>query len=495
MRLCRFLIVPLLAAGLSACGDGGSEPATVRGEGLELRASVAPAALRVGKNKLELELRDAAGKPVEGARVEAAVRMHAMGAMPAMGGPTPVKELGGGRYQADFELEMGGTWTVEMAARAPSGASARAEGSLTVGSEGLRLVAANAAPAGEPAPTGAASPDAAAAEHPAAFSFPPERLQQIGVRTTRVEQRPLAITVRAVARVAFDEGALADISLKVSGWIESLAVDAVGDPVRRGQVLFTLYSPQLYAAQLELQQALRSSERARASGQPDRAGALARAAQRRLALLGIAEADMAEIAVRSEALEALPIRAPASGFVVEKSVVLGAAVNAGERLLRIAPLAHVWLEAEVFESELPLVREGQIARVRLPNDASQTFEGRVIRIDPMLSERSRTARLRIALDNPGLTLRPDMWANVELDAERGEGLVVPSSALLRAGERSFVFVAKGGGRFEPRAVDVGMEMEDGIEVRGGLVAGDEVVSSGTFLIASESRLRAALSQW
>lgn len=492
-----------LALALAACAPDASEPAALRNAQLALEARVQPAALRVGENQLLLTLHDASGRPLPGAHVEAAVRMHAMGAMPAMGGAASVTELGDGRYQADFALEMGGTWQVEITAHAPGGETLRAEGSLAVGTEGVRLALAGA---GIPANSGApvtpdarVTPEAPAAaaneSSPAAFSFPAERLQKIGVRTTRAELRPLARSVRASARVAFDESALVDVSPKVSGWIESIAVAAPGDPVTRGQTLFTLYSPELYAAQLEYQQALQSRERAAASARPERADALLRAAARRLALLGIAQSEIAALAKRSEPFEALPIRAPASGVVVEKNAVLGAAVNAGERLLRIAPAERVWLEASIAEGDLALVREGQSVRVTLAGGDGAALAGHVVRIAPQFSAESRTATARIALEAAQVALRPNAWARIELDAAAGEGLVVPSSAVLRSGEHSFVFVALGGGRFEPREVALGFEMADAIEIRSGLSAGEEVVSAGTYLIASESRLRAAISQW
>ncbi len=495
--------IALAAIALGACGPDAPEPVTVRGDGLALEASASPAVPRVGENQLVLVLRDAQGHPVAGAHVSAEIRMHAMGAMPAMGGAATVRELGEGRYRAAYGLEMGGTWRVEIVAHAPGGAL-EAEGSLTVGSPGLRLDSAGAAVAAEPAQdaelaahaAGAEGGNVARDESPGTFSFPPERLRQIGVRTVRATVQPLARTVRATARVAFDESALSDVSPKVSGWIESLAVAAAGDPVTRGQTLLTLYSPELYAAQLEYQQALASGVRARASARPERADALVRAAERRLALLGIAPGDIAAIAARDEPLRALPLRAPASGVVIEKNAVIGGAVSAGDRLLRIAPSERVWLEAAIAESDLAFVREGAAVRVGFASDAGgEAHAGRVARVLPQLTAETRTATARIVLEASGGALRPEMWASVEIAVAGGDGLVVPSSAVLRAGERSFVFVARGGGRFTPRAVTLGFEMPDALEIRSGLTAGEEVVSEGTYLIASESRLRAAIEQW
>ena len=270
---------------------------------------------------------------------------------------------------------------------------------------------------------------------------------------------------------------------------------AVGDPVRKGEVLFTAYSPELYSAQEEYLQARRSQERARETSAPDRADYLVRAARNRLRLWDIAGPDLERLERTREPLENLPIRAPVSGYVVEKNLVEGSAFQAGERLYRIAPLSRVWIEAEVYEYELALVRAGQTATVTLPYLPERVFETTVAYLYPTLDPKTRTARLRLELPNPDLALRPGMYANVHIQSERGERLVVPQSAVLYAGERSFVFRALGDGRFRPQAVEVGIRSGEEVEILTGLQSGDPIVTSATFLIASESRLRAALDQW
>jgi Cu(I)/Ag(I) efflux system membrane fusion protein len=272
-------------------------------------------------------------------------------------------------------------------------------------------------------------------------------------------------------------------------------VAAAGDPVEKGQVLFNVYSPELYAAQEEYLQALRSQARARASEAPERADYLVRAARNRLRLWDVAPRDLAELERRGEPLEELPIRAPVSGFALQKNVVEGSAFEAGERLYRIAPLSRVWVEAEVYEFELASVAKGRNASVTLPALPGRSFEAEVAYVYPTLDPGTRTARVRLELPNPDLELRPDMYANVRIHMDRGERLVVPLSAVLHAGERSFVFRALGEGRFRPQEVSIGARSGEEVEVLSGLEAGDPIVSSGTFLIASESRLRAALDQW
>jgi Cu(I)/Ag(I) efflux system membrane fusion protein len=427
--------------------------------------------------------------------------MHAMGAMPAMGGPAGVTPLGDGAYQADFDLAMGGSWLVEIGARAPDGPSLEADGSLTVGSPGLRLAARGAvarAPAAPGAHAHGPAPPAPGPEpggHPGEIALDPARLQRIGVRSALVERAELAQAVRSVGRIVADETALVDVTLKVQGWVETLRADALGMRVERGQVLFTLYSPELYAAQQEYLQALRSRANAQGTSVPDRADPLVAAARNRLRLWDVADADLDRIAREGVALEHVPVRSPASGYLIEKNVVAGSAVAPGERLFRIAPLDRVWLEAQLYESELAFVREGQPVHVTLPYAPGRTWEGRVGYVYPMLAGETRTARVRIELANPDLALRPDMYANVELAAPRGPRLLVPESAVLYAGERRFVFLDLGDGRFRPQRVEVGVRDGGRVEILSGLEAGQRVVASGTFLIASESRLRAALEQW
>ncbi len=311
------LLTALLLAGW-ACGGSRSQPVTVHSEGLEMAVSVDPAKPRVGNNTLWIELRDGSGAPIPGADVDVEVKMHAMGAMPAMGGPAAVTEVGEGRYRADFELEMGSKWNVAIAAKPSDGPMARAEGSLMVGTPGVRLegvAARRAAPTQTPDGEGGTEPSAQES-HPAEFRVAPGRLQRIGVKTALAERKALVTTVRAVGRVVAKETTLEDVSLKVRGWVGGVRVDAVGDPVKRGEVLFHVYSPELYAAQEEYLQALRSQERARDTGAPDRADYLVRAARNRLRLWDIARPDLERLERTRQPLEHLPIRSPVTGYVV-----------------------------------------------------------------------------------------------------------------------------------------------------------------------------------
>jgi Cu(I)/Ag(I) efflux system membrane fusion protein len=476
---------------LAACGGGANEPMVVRSQGLEIRTSMDPGAARVGENRFEIELRDAEGRPVEDAELGVKVHMHAMGSMPAMGGPARVSDMGDGHYRADFTLDMGGSWLVELRAKPKAGAMAEAEGSLTVGTPGVRLEAMDA-----PAETATATPvGTTESEQPGEFRIAPERLQSIGVRLAQAKRQMMQPDLRAAGRVVYDETRLHDVSLKVRGWVGELRVAALGDRVERGEVLFTLYSPELYAAQSEYLVALRAQARARETGAPERADYLVRAARNRLALWDIAAADLDRLTREGQPLEQLPIRSPASGYVVEKDVVAGGAIEPGQRLYRIAPLDRVWVEAEVYEQDIPLVAQGMRAAIEVPALPGRRLEGTVAWVYPSVSESTRTARVRVELANEDESLRPDMFATVHLATAPQEQLVVPLSAVLHAGERSFVFLDLGGGRLRPQPVEVGMRVGEEVEIRAGLEEGQAVVASATFLVASESRLRAALDQW
>jgi Cu(I)/Ag(I) efflux system membrane fusion protein len=484
----RRIVLALLGVALLACGERGAEPAAVvRANDVELRVSLDPALPRVGENRMTLELRDAAGAPIDDADVGVRVHMAAMGAMPAMGGPAAVRNLGRGRYAAEFALEMGGSWQVELRAQRPSGALAQADGSLTVGAPGLRLAGRGAAAATPPAEhlhhgeTQTGAPEVA---------IGPGRLQAIGVRTVAVEDLPFESVLRAVGRVTWDESALRDVAPRATGFVRELYA-ATGARVERGAVLLTVYGPELYAAQLEYLQALASRDQTRAPG----ADALVRALRARLRLLDLADEDVRALERRGAPFEELPLRAPVAGVVVERAIVAGAAFAAGERLLRIAPDDRIWLEALVYASDLAHVAVGQTARVSLPALGDRVVEGHVSWISPDVSPDTRTARARIELDNRELRLQAGAWARVDLVRDRGLRLSVPESAVLYAGRRRFAFVEVGPGRFQPRAIEIGERSGERVEVRSGLVAGERVVASGTFLVAAESRLRAALESW
>jgi Cu(I)/Ag(I) efflux system membrane fusion protein len=497
-KLARTGGVLALALFVFACGDPHGGSTELRFEDAVLVASIDPAIPRVGTNALELELRRADGTPIEAAAIEASVRMPAMGAMSAMGGPVALSPVGPGRLRGDFELAMGGAWQVAIELRIADRAPLRAEGSLTVGTAGLRLTALAARPPTSPVarmPEHGEHADDTDAEHVGEIVLSPDRLQRIGVATTKVERRALATRVHASGRVVAPESGLVDVALKIGGFASALRADAVGLRVERGAPLFDLYSPELLIAQQEYLEALRSQEQAHDTSAPDRADLLVEASRARLRRWDVDARELERLTRTRVVRERVPIRAPASGFVIEKNLVEGAAFEAGERLYRIASLDPVWIEAEVYESELAGIAVGAPATVTLPALPGRSLDARVAYLQPALDAATRTVRVRLELANPELALRPNMNAEVELEGTGREALVVPQSALLSAGRRSFVFRALGEGRFRPEPVEVGRRVGEEVEILSGLAEGDAIVRSGTFLIAAESRLRAALETW
>ena len=321
------------------------------------------------------------------------------------------------------------------------------------------------------------------------------RRQEIGVRTEVARVEAVNVTVRAVGRVVYDESRLSEVTVKYKGWVGKLQVDRTGELVERGQVLFELYSPELYATQEELLAALASQRAARGSAAPDRADYLVEAAKQRLRLWDLSDEQIAEVSAGGKPIQYLPVLAPTTGTVIEKHVVEGSTVEPGQTLYRLAGLDRVWIEAEIYEADLPLVEVGQLAEVTLPYLPGRSFEGKVSFVYPYLEGASRTGIVRLTFANPNLDLKPEMYANVLLLAERGDRLTVSEEAVLYAGDRRLVFVDLGDGRLEPRTVKVGIRSGDRVEIVSGLEAGEIVVASGNFLIAAESRLKSATGKW
>lgn len=321
------------------------------------------------------------------------------------------------------------------------------------------------------------------------------RRQLIGLKTAKVERRPLVATIEAVGRVTYDETRVADVTVRTGGFVRNLRVEALGERVRRGQMLFSLYSPELYTAQKEYLLALAQQKAASSEAGRARAAALVRGARQRLLLWEISGRQLERIAARGEAVEYLPITSPSSGYVVEKNVVEGASITAGERLFRIADLDKVWVEADVYEQDIGRVAVGQSAEVRLTHLAGKTYTGKVAFVYPYLDGKSRTARVRIELPNKGLELKPAMYADVKLSSDAGEVLSIPEAAVIYSGPRRIVFVDAGGDKLAPRLVKVGLKTGGYFEVLSGLEEGELVVTSGNFLLSAESRLKAATGLW
>jgi len=320
----------------------------------------------------------------------------------------------------------------------------------------------------------------------AAVSIAPGVIQQIGVETAPVERTTVFRHLRTIGQVEVGEDELSVVNLRYSGWIERIYVDKTGDRVERGQPLFEIYSPELVAAQEEYLLALRS---------PGPESRLAVSARRKLTLWDIPSWDIDAIAAAGEARRTMPVRSPGSGFVLHKNVVEGGRVQAGQDLYRIGDLQRIWVTAEVYEHDAPWVEEGQAAQMELSHLPGRVVEGEVSYIYPTLNERSRTLTVRLEFDNPGVQLKPGMFATVYIQYRRKDDVIAaPSSAVLHDGRRRLVFVARGQGRFEPREITTGLAGDRRMtEVLSGLEAGEQVVVNGQFLIDSESQLQEALA--
>jgi RND family efflux transporter MFP subunit len=330
-----------------------------------------------------------------------------------------------------------------------------------------------------------------------AVRIPAGKQQLIGVRTQAVTRLPFVRTIRTVGRVAPDETRLHHVHTKTGGWVETLSVNTTGATVRRGDPLLTIYSPELVAAQEEYLVALRAAKTAGGDALPEvrrRAAELVESARRRLLLLDLRQEQIIELERTGVSSLRVGLFAPISGYVTERNVTQGEKIDPGTPLLDITDLSRVWVIASVYEYELPFVRVGQRARVTLTYLPGRIYEGRVALVYPTLEATTRTAKLRLEFDNPALELKPEMFADVQLDADLGERLAIPDSAVLASGTRNIVFVAHADGLFEPREVRLGIRLPDQVEVLDGLAAGDTVVVSGNFLIDSESKLQAALQE-
>jgi len=315
--------------------------------------------------------------------------------------------------------------------------------------------------------------------------MPIERRQLIGVQTGMAERRPIGRSIRTVGRVAVDETRLHKITIKFDGYIERLYANFTGKEVRRGEALFSVYSPDLLATQQEYLLALRARQQA---------PALVDAARQRLRLWDISDRDIRELERSGSVRKSLVISSPASGYILNKTAVEGMRVAAGETLFDIASLDRLWIVADVYESELPFVRAGATATITLSYIPGRTWSGRVSFINPLVDPTTRTVKVRVELDNRDGALKPDMFADVVIEQPQREAVVVPESAVLTTGERAIVFVVKEDGTLEPREVRSGTKSAQSIEIVSGIEPGEKVVTQANFLIDSESRLKAALAQ-
>ena len=329
-------------------------------------------------------------------------------------------------------------------------------------------------------------------------TIPQERIQSMGITLAEARRMELTQSFRTFGKVTYDETRIHHVHTKFEGYIEDLYADYVGQFVKKGQPLFSIYSPELYATQNEYLLALRAREQmpplAGDEGFPAARNIdLVAAARQRMALWDIGEDDIRELERTRKPIRALTIFSPVSGYVTQKTAFQGLKIMPGDNLYDIVDLSTVWVLADVYEVNLPFVRLGQPASMNLSYQPGKTWHGRVTFINPTLDPATRTVKARLEFSNPGDALKPDMYADVVIGGARGSGIAVPDSAVITTGERNIVFVARGNGTFEPREVVLGVRVRNLYEIKQGVAEGESVVTGANFLLDSESKLKASVS--
>lgn len=322
----------------------------------------------------------------------------------------------------------------------------------------------------------------------------PDKQQLIGVKYGQVQAAGGSRVIRAVGKVAIDETRIEHVHTKVEGWIDQVFVDFTGKVVKKGDPLFTIYSPELLASQREYLLAAKAQNLMQNSALPaafDQSKSLLDASRRRLELWDLSEAQINQVVKTGQPIKNITVYSPKSGYVTERKAFPQLKVMPDTDLYTIVDLSRVWIIADVFEYEASNVQIGQSARVTLQAFPGRTFSARVNYLQPEVDPMTRTLKVRLDMDNPGIALKPDMYANVEFRINLPSKLTVPADAVLDAGERQTVFVDRGNGYFEPRQVTTGERDGDRIQILTGLTGGERVVTSGNFLVDSESQMKAA----
>ncbi|HWP90651.1 MAG TPA: efflux RND transporter periplasmic adaptor subunit [Thermodesulfobacteriota bacterium] len=336
------------------------------------------------------------------------------------------------------------------------------------------------------------------AQSKSAFTVSPQRQQLIGVKTEPAKVRPMKKVIRTVGIVELDETKIKDVNTKISGWIDKVFVDFKWEHVKKGEPLFSIYSPELVSTQEEYLLALRSKKilgDSQFAEIASSANSLLEASRTRLLLWDISEDQIRKIERTGKVSKSLTIHSPATGFVTEKNVFENMYVEPNTKAYTIADHSVVWVDADIYENEISLVKLGQEAKMTVASLPGEEFPGKIIYILPHLMPETRTIKVRFGFPNPDLKLLPQMYANVELEIPLGERLTVAESAVLRTGKQDLVFVDKGEGNMEIRRIELGQNTDGMYEVLGGLKEGEKVVSRANFLIDAESKIQAAVATW
>src|SRR5437764_1655935 len=324
------------------------------------------------------------------------------------------------------------------------------------------------------------------------FIVPVERQQQIGVTYAKVERKPLRHTIRAVGMVVPDKGRNWQFVSRVDGYVQRLNVTAPGEIVEKDAPLLSIYSPDLLTSEREFVELLRMRDEARTKEARETPEKLIGSAKRRLHWWNVTDAQIDELQKTRKPQENLTLLSPFRGIVQSVPVDQGKGVKVGDMLVEVADLSVVWVWAEFYENELPMLKIGQKIDISATSYPGEKFEGTISLINPFLDEAKRTAKVRIDIPNPDFKLRPSMYVNAELGMEMGEGLTIPVSAVMPTGTRNVVFINKGEGKLEARIVQLGSKYGDAYEVKDGLREGEQVIASANFLIDAESKVQQAV---
>ena len=333
---------------------------------------------------------------------------------------------------------------------------------------------------------------------PGEFIVPVERQQQIGVTYATIEKQPFHYSLRTIGTVAYDKGRHWDYVARVEGYVSKLSVFSRGEMVEKNSPLLSLYSPDLFATENEFVNLLATRDDARVKKQSamlDSTERLVESTMQRLRLWNVTDEQITNLENSRKPEEILTLNSPFKGVVQDLDVDQGRHVSVGDHLVDVADLSVVWVWAQFYQAEISLLKTGLPVTITSSSYPGEKFTGKISVVDPFFNSEMRTGRVRIDVDNADFKLRPDMYVDVELDLDMGEGVAVPAGAVLPTGMHNIVFVDKGGGRLQPCYVELGRKYGDFFEVKSGLKEGEQVVNSANFLIDAEAQVQGALKSW
>jgi RND family efflux transporter MFP subunit len=350
--------------------------------------------------------------------------------------------------------------------------------------------------AGHSAAAPSTSPATTAPANAKAVYISPARQQLIGVRTAQVTHQALETTIRTTGSIAFDETRISEIHTKIAGWVNTVSADSVGKQVRRGQPLFTVYSPDLVATQREYLLALKAANQLGSSAfEETREGAhsLLAATRERLRLWDVTDAQVDELTRTGEPRKNLTVYAPTSGVILERNAFPGQYITPEAATFKIADLSNIWVIGQVFQYELGFIKTGQAVQIEFPHGEAMTqLTGRITFIYPEIDPQTRRAKVRMEFANPGLQFKPQTFVTVLISVSGGHRLAIPKEAVIDNGDKRYAILTRPNGYFEPRPIEVAQAVNDYYPVLSGLEMGDVVVTSAQFLIDSESNLQTAM---